>query len=312
MLNLSEMRCVVLGGGGFIGTHLCRRLATQVASLKAFGRRQTFPEALEGVEWFQGDFLDPTSLAAALEGCDIVFHLVNATTPSSANVDKVADVRLNVISSLHLLEICKAEGVKRVIFTSSGGTIYGIPEILPTPETAACQPITSYGISKLAVERYLYLYEYLHDLEYRILRIANPFGPLQTASKNQGVIGAFLRRILADQPIEMWGDGSVARDYLFVDDVVDAIILAAAHDGSDKIFNVGSGVARSLVDVVKSIETVTGLAPVVVNRAARMLDVPTSVLDINLAKTSLGWEPKTEFEDGLDRTLQWLKGAAIR
>jgi UDP-glucose 4-epimerase len=306
------MKCVVLGGGGFIGTHLCRRLRERVASLKAYGRRRSFPDALEGVEWFEGDFNDPANLAAALEGCDTVFHLVNATTPSSANVDKAADVRLNVLGTLQMLEICRTEGVKRVVFTSSGGTIYGVPEILPTPETAICQPITSYGISKLTIEKYLYLYNYLHELDYRILRIANPFGPLQTASKNQGVIGAFLRRSLANQPIEIWGDGSVARDYLYVDDVIDAIILAAEYGGNEKIFNIGSGTARSLLDVIHAIETVTGIKPFVVNKAGRLLDVPTSVLDVSLAKRSLGWEPKTEFNDGLDRTFRWLKDGGMR
>ncbi|OMQ42881.1 NAD-dependent epimerase/dehydratase family protein [Ensifer sp. 1H6] len=303
---LSEMRCVVLGGGGFIGTHLCRRLKGQVGSLKAFGRRQSFPDALRDVEWFQGDFNDPSSLAAAIEGCDVVFHLVNATTPSSANVDKVADVRLNVVGSLQLLEVCKAENVKRVVFASSGGTIYGIPDILPTPEDAPCWPLTSYGISKLSIERYLHLYSYLHGIDYRVLRVANPFGPLQVASKNQGVIAAFLRRILADQPVEIWGDGSVARDYLYVNDVVDALILSASHKGEDRIFNIGSGIARTINEVIDSLEKVTGKQCRVIRRDGRMVDVPISVLDVSRARHSLNWQPRTQFEEGLEQTFRWL------
>lgn len=303
---LSEMRCVVLGGGGFIGTHLCRRLKGQVASLKAFGRRQSFPDALRGVEWFQGDFSDPSSLAAAIEGSDVVFHLVNATTPSSANVDKVADVRLNVVGSLQLLEVCRAERVKRIVFASSGGTIYGIPDMLPTSEHAPCWPLTSYGISKLSVERYLHLYSYLYGIDYRILRIANPFGPLQVASKNQGVIAAFLRRMLSDQPVEIWGDGSVARDYVFVSDVVDALVLSATHGGEDRIFNIGSGVPRTLNEVIAKLEDVTGRQCRVIRRDGRLVDVPVSVLDISLARESLQWHPKTEFEEGLKDTMRWL------
>ena len=160
MKSLHLMRCVVLGGGGFIGTNLCRRLAGRVGALKAFGRRKSFPEALEGVDWFQGDFNDPSSIAAAIEGYDTVFHLISATTPAIANVDKIADLRSNVASTLHLLEACRAEAVDRVVFVSSGGTIYGISQQLPTNEDAPCWPISAYGVSKLAVERYLYLFEY--------------------------------------------------------------------------------------------------------------------------------------------------------
>ncbi|WDZ80946.1 NAD-dependent epimerase/dehydratase family protein (plasmid) [Ensifer adhaerens] len=278
----------------------------KVAGLKAFGRRQSFPEVLKDVDWFQGDFNDPSSLAAAIEGCDVVFHLVNATTPASANVDKVADVRLNVTGSLQMLEVCRAQNVKRVIFASSGGTIYGIPEILPTPEDASCWPLTSYGISKLSVERYLHLYSYLYGIDYRVVRIANPFGPFQVASKNQGVIAAFLRRMLSDQPVEVWGDGSVARDYVYIEDVADALVLAAKHVGEDKIFNIGSGVARTINEVIESLETVTGRRCRVIRREGRMVDVPISVLDVGRARQSLRWEPQTQFEEGLERTFRWL------
>jgi UDP-glucose 4-epimerase len=304
---LAETKCVVFGGGGFIGTHLCRRLADRVANLKAFGRRQSFPEALRGIEWFQGDFNDPSSIAAGVEGCDTVFHLINATTPSSANIDKVADLRSNVISSLHLLEACHAARVKRVIFVSSGGTVYGVPQNIPTLEDDPCWPITSYGISKLAVERYLHLYEYLNNIEHRILRVSNPFGPYQFATKNQGVIAAFLKKIIAGQSIEVWGDGSVSRDYLYVDDVVDALELAITHQGPSRVFNIGSGVSRTLNDVIAALENVTGEKITVVRKEARLVDIPVSVLDVSRARNELNWAPKTEFRVGLENTLSWLR-----
>ena len=132
MTALESMRCVVLGGGGFIGTNLCRRLVNRVSHLKAFGRRQSFPDALNSVPWVQGDFNDPLSVAAAVEDCDIVFHLVGTTTPADANIDKAADLRSNVMSSLQLLEACRLGRKKRVVFISSGGTVYGIPKTIPT------------------------------------------------------------------------------------------------------------------------------------------------------------------------------------
>src|SRR5882672_3671032 len=219
--------CVVLGGGGFIGTNLCRRLAASGHRVRAFGRRCLFPDDLDGVEWRQGDFTDARSVAAAIESVDIVFHLIHATMPQPANLDMAGDLQNNVVPSLALLDFCRKLAVKRVVFVSSGGTVYGCPQQIPTPETAPTTPICAYGISKLAIEKYLALYQYLHGLDYRVLRIANPFGPFQTGLKDQGVIAALIARGLSGRPMEIWGDGSLVRDFVFVDDVVDALRKAA-------------------------------------------------------------------------------------
>jgi UDP-glucose 4-epimerase len=176
-MSLRGVSCIVLGGGGFIGANLCRRLASSGLRVRAFGRRCLFPEALDGVEWYQGNFSDAAALAAAMETYDVVFHLVHATTPHSANLDMAADVQQNVMSSLALMDISRNLGVKRVVFVSSGGTVYGPAAQIPTPETAPTEPITAYGISKLAIEKYFALYQRLYGLDYRILRVANPFGP---------------------------------------------------------------------------------------------------------------------------------------
>jgi UDP-glucose 4-epimerase len=307
MGELSGMRCAVLGAGGFLGTNLCLALKGSVANLRGFGRRQSFPGALRGVEWVEGDFTDTTSLATAISGCDVVFHLVNATTPASANIDKVADLEINVVGTLRLLEACRAEGVKRIVFVSSGGTVYGIPSQIPTPENAATAPITAYGISKLSIERYLALYEYLHGLEYRVLRLANPYGQYQTALKSQGVIAAFLRQVSRNEPIEIWGDGTVVRDYVYVDDVTQALRKAAIHSGPSRIFNIGSGHGKSLNEIVESINSVLKVSPTVVFRRGRSVDVPVSVLDTTLAQMELAWTPRIGFEDGLSRTWDWIQ-----
>src|SRR5258708_4158679 len=157
--------CIVLGGGGFIGTNLCRRLVAAGHRVRAFGSRFPFSEALGDVEWFQGDFSDASALAAAIGTFDVVYHLVNGVTPLSANLDMTGDVQKNIVASLGLLEICRKLDVSRVVFISSGGTIYGCPHQIPTPETAPTDPITAYGISKLAVEKYLALYEHLHRID---------------------------------------------------------------------------------------------------------------------------------------------------
>jgi UDP-glucose 4-epimerase len=307
MMELANMRCVVLGGGGFVGTNLCRALVGRVASLRIFGRRLSFPEAVDNVEWISGDFTDTERLTTAISGCDVVFHLLNATTPASSNLDKVADLQANVVGTLRLLDACRAEGVRRVIFVSSGGTIYGIPKLVPTPESAPTSPITAYGVSKLAIEKYLSLYEYSYGLEYRALRVANPFGPYQLAVKHQGAIAAFMRQVLLQQPIEIWGDGSVVRDYIYIDDVVRAMTAAVEHQGPSRVFNIGSGEGRSLRDIVASIESVSGIKASVRYVDGRSIDVPRSVLDTRLAHAELGWQPQFDFPAGIRRTWDWIK-----
>lgn len=312
MRSLESMRCVILGAGGFIGTNLTLALRGRADYVRAYGRRQAFPAAVKGVDWYPADFCDATSIPSAIAGCDTVFHLLNASTPSSANVDKVADLQANVVSTLHLLEACRAEGVKRIVFASSGGTVYGIPQQVPTSEAAETYPITAYGISKLAIEKYLSLYRHLYGLDYRVLRVANPFGPYQLATKSQGVISAFLARALAGDPVEVWGDGSVVRDYVYIEDVVQAFIRAALHDGEERIFNIGSGEGRSIRDVIRAIEVVLARPIEVAWRPGRTVDVPISILDVRRAEKELGWAPTTDFLVGLQRTAAWFDQQCVR
>ena len=302
-----RLSCVVLGGGGFIGVNLCRRLIARQFRVRAFGRRCLFPEALAGVEWYPGDFTDASALAAAIETFDVVFHLVHATTPQSANLDMANDVENNVVSTIALLDICRKLSVKRIVFVSSGGTIYGTPAQVPTPETAPTEPITAYGISKLAIEKYLALHEYLYGLDYRVLRVTNPFGPFQVALKNQGIIAAILSRALNGESIDIWGDGSVVRDFIFVDDVIDALEAAAADRSSERIFNIGSGRGRSLREIIETIERLGGQKVNINWNPKRAVDVPMSTVAIDRARSTLGWTPKVEFETGLRETIGWWR-----
>jgi len=299
--------CIVLGGGGFLGINLCRRLAAAGHRVRAFGRRCPFPEALDQVEWYQGDFCDPSALAAAIETYEIVFHLVHTTTPYSANLEMAKDVEQNVVSSLALFDVARVLGVRKIVFVSSGGTIYGAAGEIPTPETAPSHPLTAYGVSKLAIENYLALHEHLHGLQYRTLRVANPFGPFQVPVKNQGVISMLISRALAGETIDIWGDGSVVRDYIFVDDVIDALLAAMDDGGEERIFNIGSGQGRSLLEIVDAIERLMKIELKLDWMPARPVDVPKSVLAIERAQTVLKWTPHTHFEKGLERTIDWWK-----
>lgn len=299
---------IVLGGGGFIGTNVCRRLAASGVRVRAFGRRCLFPEELGGAEWYQGDFTDAAALAAAMQTFDTVVHLVNNTTPQGANLDMAGDVQKNLVPSLALFDLCRDLGVGRLVFVSSGGTVYGVPREIPTPETAPTDPITAYGISKLAVEKYLALYNHLYGLNYRVLRVSNPFGPYQTAIKSQGIIAALASRGLRGETIEIWGDGSVVRDFIFIDDVVDAVLAATRDRGNERVFNIASGEGRSVLGVIAAVESVLGKKLSVRWQLARPVDIPTSTLSIARARRELKWQPKTPFEDGLAQTIRWWQG----
>lgn len=307
----NNTRCIVLGASGFIGSRVCENLGHKYANLKAFGRNPLYPMAFKNCRWIEGDFSDVNQIANAIHDCETVIHLVNATTPASANINRVADLEANVVSTLHLLDACVNSGVKKIIFISSGGTVYGVPKIIPTPETAENDPITAYGVSKLTIEKYLFLYHHLYNLDYCVLRVANPFGPYQTNKKNQGVISAFLQHAVHDEPLDVWGDGTVIRDYVYIDDVVSAIDLAINYDGQHKIFNIGSGTGFSINEIIATIEDVTGKPMSVNYRPSRNMDVPVSILDINRADTHLDWRPSISLNEGLGMALNWMKGSGL-
>lgn len=307
MHDLSQERCVIIGAGGFIGANLCVALRSRVLHLRAFGRRMIFPEALKGIEWIQGDFRDPTVHQTILAGCSTLIHLVSATNPADSNVNMVADLEANVISTLHLLNSCRGHEVKRIVFISSGGTIYGIPRQIPTPEESTLEPITAYGVSKATIERYLHLHAHLYGLEYLTLRVSNPYGPYQRASKGQGIVATVLRKALRDEAVEIWGDGSIVRDYLHVDDVTCAISAAIAYRGSYRTFNIGSGEGRSVNELIALIEEAVERPVRRIYKAGRKIDVERSVLNIQRARDELKWTPATDIVTGLRQTAEWMR-----
>ena len=306
----ADLSCAVLGAGGFIGTNLCLALEGKVKVLRGLVRRRragTPVDALSQGELYAGDFGNEDVVRKVISGCDTVFHLIGSTTPATSNRNMIADIKENVVKTIRLLDLCVEEGVERVVFTSSGGTVYGIPKVIPTPEGSPTDPITSYGISKLAIEKYIALYRYHYDLDYRILRISNPYGPHQVERNEQGVVSAFLRRAISRTPVQIWGDGSVARDFIFIDDVVDAMIRAAQHVGDKRTMNIGSGAATRIADLIEVIGEVLGRSVEYIQLDARAVDVARSSLAITCAREELGWRPTTTLRTGLEKTISWMQ-----
>lgn len=305
------MKCLIFGGGGFIGSAIVDRLLADGHQLRVFERPQVIPfrgfAAGESVEWRTGEMHNITHLEEALAGVEVVLHLVSTTLPKDSNEDPIYDVQSNVVTSLQLLNAMVRARVRRILFISSGGTVYGRPQITPISEDHPTHPLTSYGITKLAIEKYLFLYRELHGLQPTVLRVANPYGERQRVERAQGAVAAFLHRALSNQPVEIWGDGSVKRDYVHVSDVAAAFSSAIGYDGPEMVFNVGSGAATSLTEVVQLIEQTLGRPVARRHLPGRDFDLPVSVLDISRAERCLGWRPTVAFADGLRRTVDWLQ-----
>jgi UDP-glucose 4-epimerase len=181
---------------------------------------------------------------------------------------------------------------------------------LPIDERHPTEPLCSYGISKLIIEKHLVMQSELHGLRPVVLRVANPYGERQRVDTAQGAVAAFLSRCLAGRPIEIWGDGTVTRDYLHVADVANAFRLALAYDGPNRVFNVSSGEGTSLNQLIDLIGDALGVIPNVRFLPGRAFDVPVSVLDNRLAREHLGWTPRVGLRDGLERTIRWLRGVS--
>lgn len=305
-------RCLVLGGAGFVGSHLVELLLKEGFPVRVFDLQQCPARWLTsstGVEVVRGSFLDADLVAGAVSGCQYVFHLIGTTVPSTSNRDPVFDVQTNLVGTLRLLEACARANVRQVVFSSSGGTVYGEPSALPIPESHSTLPQSSYGITKLAIEKYLALFFQLHGLDYTVLRIANAYGPGLPLSGEQGVVGVFLARLKRELPIVLWGDGSAVRDYIYVEDVARAFRAALGQRSSCRVFNIGTGVGTSLLELIALMEQVTGLRAQIEKHPNRPSDPPANVLDPSQAQVHLGWKATTTIERGLALTWEWVRTA---
>ena len=307
------MRILVLGGSGFLGSHIvdtCLAEKHDVAVYDLYPER--FRRSPAGISFFTGDFGNVGALSELIAtGFDAVIHCVSTTTPKSSNESPEFDIQSNVIGTLYLLDICVKYKIGKLVFLSSGGTVYGdIGEKEMVDETHAVRPMCSYGVSKLTIEHYLDVYRHLRGLDYVALRLSNPYGERQSPLRALGALTVFLHRTLKRQNIEIWGDGGVTRDFIYVGDVADAVYLATTKPISG-VYNVGTGTGVSLRDILTHISNAVGREPSVDWLASRSFDVPRIVLDASKLKKATDWQVKTSLQDGVSITADWLRGSDI-
>ena len=311
--RISHPTITILGATGFLGLHLSQVLVEKgFSNIRALSRNhpdiQLYPH-LEKLEWFKGDFSDKAIVEEIVDGSDCIFHFASDSNPLTPSGLAISGIKSNLIPTLQLLELLKNKPIK-LIYASSGGTIYGKPKTLPIDERHPLEPINAYGMQKLVTEEYLRLYKTQFNLQYLSLRIGNPYGQYQSPKKNQGIIRKYIDNIINDQPVEVWGDGSSSRDYLYVDDLTDSLLKSINYEGAKNILNVGSGLSHSILDILNILRSITNKDFTVLHKEVKQVhaQIPEIQLDINAIRKELLWAPKTSLEEGIEILYNKLVG----
>ena len=307
---MTRGRVVVIGAAGFMGRACTAALARAGIAVDGVDVAET--PVTGAATWTIADIMADGVPKGLLERADTLIHFAWRNDPGRGNLDMANDVRTNVAAAVLAFEQAGRAGVRRILYASSGGTIYGGTPPLPTPETAPIFPIGGYGAGKAAAELYLHAVALAHGVEACSLRISNPYGPGQLPDRGQGFIATAVARTLRGEPIQIFGSGAIARDYVYIDDVAEAFVLASTAETVPAVLNLGSGGERTLEELIPLIFAAVGRATEVEYVPGRAVDVPRTCLDIRRIGEALGWQPRTDLEEGLQRTVAWIRKVALK
>jgi UDP-glucose 4-epimerase len=289
-----------------------KKLLDHGAKVVGLGRSNTPPPELSGqIDWIGSPLELSPIIRNEIAHSDIIFNFVGATIPDTIRKSSVNNITEYVLPHVELIDYISRFHDKRVVFASSGGTIYGPNATSPIHEDAPKTPISEYGLNKLTIEQYLSYYNFKRNLDYTTLRVSNPYGPNQSPFKSQGVVAHMLYRAQQGMPLELWGTGDAVRDFVYIDDVATAFCLAGLYSGGERVFNIGSMTGRSVKSVINDIAQLPGIPKVtVVRKPGQDADVPVNVLNTERAFQHLAWKPVVDWHDGLLETLKWIKAKA--
>ncbi|WP_318644322.1 NAD-dependent epimerase/dehydratase family protein [Bifidobacterium saimiriisciurei] len=299
---------MVLGGMGFLGRSLVSRLAESGKhDITVFDRvvPQDGTARQTGIRYVQGSFESGYDFAALVAGADLVIHLVSTSVPGTEK-DTLDEIHGNVIPSVELFNACVTQHVGRVVFMSSGGTVYGASS-RPNKETDLPDPINTYGLQKVMIEQALRYASRSSDLEYQVIRLSNPYGPGQNPHGALGLITKLVYQALNHETINIFGDGSVVRDFIFIDDAAQAILDVIDNGEANSIYNVGRGIGTSVADVVKAIADTLPEDIRLEHKPGRKVDVPYSVLDIEKYKDIASIDDFVSLDAGIMTTYEYFK-----
>ena len=307
------MNTILLGGAGFIGINLVLSLAKDPLNrITVVDRSKTYFVTLENLKiqnlrLIQSDLSMNTDYECLVRGQDVVYHLISTTVPTTSNQAIAEELKGNVVLSANLFEACVHQGVKKVVFISSGGTVYGKAVKCPLNEQTPTNPITSYGVQKVTIEKLLYLYNYMYGLDYRIIRLANPYGPYQRPNGVLGAVTTFTYKALRGEEIVVYGDGSVIRDFIYIDDAVRGIQKIVNGVDRYHIFNLGCGYGTSIKQVLETIQDVLGIEIKIRYVEARKVDVPMNYLDIKRFERAYGPLDPITLKEGIKKTEEFMR-----
>ncbi len=305
------MVVLVTGGAGFIGSHLCEKLLSegyQVRLVDDFstGKESNLTLFKEDLEIIKGSIIDKSIVKTAMKDVEIVFHVAAQASVSISVKDPMYDATINILGTINMLESAVEKDVDSFVFVSSGGAVYGNAQVIPTPESSPREPVSPYGTSKACGEMYVEYQARVSDLKYMIVRPGNIYGPRQDPFGEAGVISIFLDAIKRGEPLHIFGDGKNTRDYLYVRDLVDLIVLCGENP-QNQAMNAGTGKETSVLHLVEIMREVTGKNPQVIHDPPRSGDARRSCLDITRANRLFGWYPKIELQRGIQLTWQWIQ-----
>jgi len=302
-------KVLITGGAGFIGSHITDKLIEKghqvvvIDNLSTGKKENLNPKD----KFYEADICNSEiSQIFQKEKPEIVFHFAAQIDVRKSVKDPIQDARVNILGSLNLLQNCQKMGVKKFIFASSGGAIYGDTNVILTPETHVENPESPYGICKLTIEKYLHFYKETFRLNYTTLRLANIYGPRQNSKGEAGVIAVFCDKMLKNEEVVINGDGEQTRDFVFVDDVVNAALLSMEQEKSD-IYNIGTGIETNINEIFKKIKELTNSNTEEIHIPAKLGEQRRSCLDNSKAKKELNWKPEYNLEEGLEKTVKWFK-----
>jgi UDP-glucose 4-epimerase len=305
------MKIIILGAASFIGTNLTLALLKNSNNqITLVDRNKMFflPSFLNSsqIKIKESNFDEKTDFASLIDGNEIVYHLFSTSVPTTSNLNIPMEIQSNVVVSSLLFEACVRTKVKKIIFISSGGAVYGKIAHCPISEETPTYPISSYGIQKLAIEKLLYLYNYLFSIDYRIIRLSNPYGPYQRPNGKLGVITTFIYKAIQNQSLEVYGDGSVVRDFIYIDDAIKGIIQITNSTCLDKLFNLGSGEGTSINSIISLVKQEVNPALKVNYLPGRNADVPINYLNVSRYEKQFGKASTISLKEGILKTKAFL------
>ena len=305
------MKILLLGAAGFIGTNLALALSKDKNNIimDVDSNINFFAPVLRNIENIK---LKETSICNdcdfdnILNGQEVIYHLLSTTIPSTSNQHIPQELVANVVFSAKLFESCVKNGIKKIIFISSGGAVYGKESDCPLSEKTSTNPISSYGIQKITIEKLLYLYRYLYGIDYRIIRLANPYGPYQRPNGVLGAVTTFTYKALKKEEIIVYGNGSVVRDFIYIDDAIRAILKISEGDAEYRTFNLGCGYGTSITELLNIISQALKMDLSVIYKDGRKSDVPVNYLDISRFESCYGKLNPISLKEGIKTTANFL------